>query len=205
MLKEYLSYLNLSKKEEMEKIYLEHDLSKEDLAFEKDILLVFEYLDLLPKIKKEILSFYKCNQENKQLLESLVLIRWFTVEHAHPSMWLIEKEPQISGIDSGAFAVLSLILISAFQLRIYVENKIDEKHIYFNFNHLKNYINNYYIETNKIGTSNYTWNIYLASLGLIHLHTLHFMHHVYTDRFVILKHNQTNEKIVLALAGIEVR
>ena len=31
------------------------------------------------------------------------------------------------------------------------------------------------------------------------------MHHVYTDQFVVLRHKHTNQKLIIALNGIEVR
>lgn len=205
MLSDYLSYMHLTEKSEMSNIFQNHDISTTTIPYKDELDLVFEYLELLPEIKQAIYHFYSDHRTNKKLLESAALIRWFTVQYAHPSLWLIDQEPDIDGIDRGTFSVFSLLMIAAYQLRIYIDNNIDEKHIYFNFNHLKNYINNYYNETNLVGTSNYTWNIYLASLGLIHLHTLHFMHHVFTDRFMVFKHKDILEKIIIAQAGIDVR
>jgi hypothetical protein len=107
--------------------------------------------------------------------------------------------------EPGWLEVASLLAIAGFQIRRLRQAGIEERHITFNLNHLTNYINGHHNTHQSLGTGNFTWCIYLASIGLIHLHTLHFMHHVMNDPLMMLRHKERGDVVMLALGGVRVR
>ncbi|GEM_PF-2405266 len=170
-----------------------------------DLDLIVSICDLHPDVIRELRRYWVDHQPSTSVAAMILLVRGLVVEHAHPSEWLVNQEPYRDGETERHAAVLSLLAIAAHQVRRFRKMNLDEQHITFNLGHLKNYINNHYDSHGTIGSGNYTWCLYLASIGLIHLHTLHFMHHVFTDRCVLFRHRRSHRLIMLALDGIEVR
>lgn len=203
---DYLAYMNLMDANEKAKSIVEKHQNEISIDIEEDLKLGLSYLILDDAIKEDLISFYQEHKENQKLLSAAVVIRWLTVEYAHPSEWLVSKEPKIESLDhQGSFHVLTLVLIAGYQIRYMQSRGLDDTHIVFNMGHLSNYIKEYYKEHKKLGTALYTWCLYLASIGLIHIHSLHFMHHIYSDRNIVFQHQKTGDIVMLALAGIDVR
>ena len=183
-----------------------HDIGTASIEFQKDLDLVLPLLRLKTEIEQALCAFCDRHRNDRKLWEDAVLVRWLVVEFAHPSEWLVDKPPTPNDpVEPGLFQVITLVLIAAHQIRKIRHAGIDDTHIHFNLGHLRNYINNHFDATGEVGTSNYTWNLYLAAIGLIHLHTLHFMHHVYTDKNIVLRHKRSGEIVMIALDGIDVR
>jgi hypothetical protein len=202
----YLSYLNLQDASPKAHEIIEQNYSNISTNVYKDIELALSYLTVKNSIKKEMLSFYEKHKSNLDLIRAAVVIRMLTVEYAHPSEWLVTRAPKIIALEEQvAFHVLTLLLIAGYQIQYMQSRGFDDTHIQFNMGHLSNYIQDYYNKYHKLGTELYTWCLYLASIGLIHLHTLHFMHHIYTDQNMVFQHHRTGEKIMLALSDIDVR
>ena len=202
-----LKYLGLNNHtNKIQEIFNIEDISSKNIHFDQDIDLSFEWLELLDEVQSELRTFYHLNQHNRMFIESLILLRWLVIEYAHPSLNLVQPLPCIEQLDNqGDYHALSLIIIAGYSIRKYLDFGMDTSHITFNCNHLKNYINNYYIQHKKLGTSNYKWNFNLATISLIHLHTLHFSHHIYSKKNIVFKHRLSGRKIMLALEGIDVR
>jgi len=170
-----------------------------------DLCELFNHLHLHQEIKMQLMN--KMNQmdslsEDAIALSFLVMI---TVQYAHPSERLLPEMPFENEKEQGLLLVLSLVLVASFQWMRFLKSAHGKDHAFFNFNHLKNYINRYYEEHHLVGTNHFNWCINLAAIGLIHIHTLHFMHHVFTEQCIVFQNKTNQTKTILALGGLKVR
>jgi hypothetical protein len=176
-------------------------MSKDDLVW------ICKVLELNEIIQNTLIKAYKTIQQNEKLLSILSFLQYLIIIGAHPSDWLIKEAPHITheDISESVFQLLTILSLIPVAKEDHIRRHISEEHMMFNLNHLKGYINPYYLKHQAVGIDNFGWTTYLASLGLIHLSSLHFMHHVYTDRFLFFRNHKTKEVIALAEKGISVR
>lgn len=175
---------------------------------EKDELIeIMRILDLDDIIKTVLMDAWDIFHADPLLSHLLSWMQYVLLIGAHPSDWLIPKAPIIhhDQVSSSVFQLMTILSLIPPARRDHQRRGIDEKHALFNLNHLKGYIKNYMIKHHEVGIENFGWTTYLASLGLIHLSALHFMHHVYHDRFYVFRHIKTDQQIVLASDHIRIR
>jgi hypothetical protein len=187
-------------------ILAQHPTPCPTVELRDDIELALDTMNLEDTLESRILSGAQTLDATHIIWDIIRHVRWFTVEYAHPSEWLVKQTPtHAEEPEEGWLEVASLLAIAGVQIRRLRQAGIEERHITFNLNHLTNYINGYANAHQKLGTGNFTWCIYLASIGLIHLHTLHFMHHVMNDPLVMARHKEEGDVVMLALGGVRVR
>ncbi len=203
---EDLGYENLP--ERTEHVY--HDWVKSARIWymsKDDLLWIIKILELDEHTQDVLLFTYETIVIEERLSLLLSFLQYVIIIGAHPSDWLIKEAPQIRhhNIKPSVFQLMTILSLIPVAKEDHERRNIPEEHMMFNLNHLKGYIKNYHQKNNEVGIENFGWTTYLASLGLIHLSSLHFMHHVYTDRFIFLKNHTTHEVIALAQKDISVR
>ncbi|TVP85094.1 MAG: hypothetical protein EA375_05295 [Acholeplasmataceae bacterium] len=134
-------------------------------------------------------------------------LRHVIIGVAHPSHWLVKGAPLLKqgDVESSAFALMALLALVPASLETHRAKGIDPVHADFNLGHLKGYIKQHHDKHGTVGVENFGWCTYLASLGLIKLGCLQFMHHVFTDRFRLYRHRQNQALCAIAEAGVTVR
>lgn len=149
----------------------------------------------------------KIIMHDNMLQEMLSFMQYVYMIGGHPSEWLMQKAPQIKHpiLDSDTFQLMVILSLIPLARLEHQKRGIDEEHANFNLNHLKGYIKLRDEANNIYGIDNYGWTIYLASFGLIHIDTLNFMHHMYTDPYYFYQHHTSKEIIALAKSHIMVR
>jgi hypothetical protein len=125
---------------------------------------------------------------------------------AHPSDWLIKQGPKLNHKALSDKTIDLLIILSLVPSSIIDHKKrnIDSKHASFNLGHLKNYVKNYYTKHKEFGIDQFGWTTYLACLGLIQIGSLNFMHHIFTDPYIVFVNNKTDETCVLVENGLSI-
>jgi hypothetical protein len=173
----------------------------EDLAF------IIETLSLENPEKDAVIHAHHVINHDPKLFEIMSFIQNITMIKAHPSDWLANQAPLISHetLSTSVIQLMAILSLIPLAKKDYESRGIDQKHRMFNLNHLKGYIKNYRIKHHDVGIELYGWTTYLASLGLIHLGSLHFMHHKYSEPFIFYRHKTTLSVIAFALEGIRVR
>jgi len=146
-------------------------------------------------------------QSDVDLQKQLSFLQYVYMIGGHPSEWLITQAPHIKHdlMHTLTFQLMTVLSLIPLARQSFDYRKIEESHMLFNVRHLKGYIKLKDEEKGIYGIDNYGWTLYLASFGLIHLSTLHFMHHIYQDPFFFYRHQQTHEVIAVAKSGIHVR
>jgi len=144
---------------------------------------------------------------DEKLVAVFSFLQYVFLIGAHPSNWLIQKAPQIihPQVKVSVFQLMAVLSLTPIAKTDYESRNIDEEHMMFNLNHLKGYIRNYQEKNNDVGIENFGWATYLASLGLIHISSLHFMHHIYSDRFIFFRNYLSGEVVALAENNMSVR
>ena len=153
-------------------------------------------------------TWYKVVADQPELVEAMSFIRFVVVEAFHPSEWIVKQAPTLPKHPTirGPFSLFVILYIAVEALREHHLRSIDPSHASFNLSHLKGYIEAYKSShPESIGVNMFTWCLYLGSLGLIHLHTLHFMHHVYKDPYYAFRHNKTQSIVILAQGELAIR
>lgn len=157
-------------------------------------LLKLDLIDFTPllNVLNEILK-------QPKLIEALSFIKYAMIIGAHPSAWLIKHGPKMNLPICSDHHLELLIVLSLIQpsLHDHQKRQIDPKYADFNLGHLRNYIRNYYDKHHELGIEPFGWTSYLASLGLINIESLNFMHHVFTDPYVCLVNQHTSETLIL--------
>jgi hypothetical protein len=154
---------------------------------------------------EELKQGIKTIKANENLSFALEFLVYALVIKGHPSMHLI-KHAKIKSdlIDPDLFELIVVLSLIDPSVKTYQKQGIDQKHIDFNLGHIKGFIKNFYNKEKKLGIENFGWTTYLASLGLIHLESLNFMHHFYHDPFYGFRHKQTNVLVLLPHANKEI-
>ena len=136
---------------------------------------------------------------DQKLSFALQWIRFAMVLGAHPSAWLIKHGPRLNHPTISDQSIELLLILSLIKPSIQDHRKrhIDDQHAQFNLGHLKNYIKNYVNKHHSFGIEPFGWTSYLASLGLIHIGSLNFMHHIFSDPYLCLMHRETSEIMVV--------
>ncbi len=145
--------------------------------------------------------------DDTTLYQIMSFIQAITIQKAHPSDWLANQAPQITHpiLSTSVIQLIAILSLIPLAKKDYQDRAISDEHMMFNLNHLKGYIKNYRIKHQKVGIELYGWTTYLASLGLIHLGYLHFMHHQYNDPFIFYRHKTTSSVLAIAKEGLSVR
>ena len=164
-------------------------------------------LDLDMIYQKEIKDSYNTIAHHADLNKAIAFLKYILVVGAHPSHWYVKKapEPKASCISVSAFQCMTLLALIPHSIKSYQEKKIDESHILFNLGHLKGYIQSFYKKHQRLGIDNFGWCTYLASLGLIALKSLNFMHHIFSDPYRIYQNTDDQHIIILVEPNINVR
>jgi hypothetical protein len=172
---------------------------KEEIDFNhQKILLHFLNLDL-GYDQEQLRKALNIISKSEELTDALNFLTYAIVIKAHPSEHLIYTTPKLKSelIDFELFNLIAILSLIEPSIKSYKQRGIDQKHITFNLGHLKGYIKNFYNKNNKLGIENFGWTTYLASLGLIQIKSLNFMHHIYTDPFYGFKHKKTHAFVMI--------
>ena len=145
--------------------------------------------------------------KHSRIHELIKFSRHLIIGAAHPSHWLVKGAPLLKQGDvaSSSFALMTLLALVPDSLETHRSKGIDFVHVDFNLGHLKGYIKQHHDKHGTVGVENFGWCTYLASLGLIKLGCLQFMHHVFTDRFRFFRHRRDQRLCALVEAGVNVR
>lgn len=201
-----LGYKTLS--DRVEKLY--HSWLKTECLWrmsKDDLLWIFKTLELDEVTQNELSKAYDMIKQDENMSMIFSFLQYIIIIAAHPSDWLIKEAPHIQHqeVSESVFQLMTILSLIPVAKEDHHQRHIAEEHMMFNLNHLKGYIRNYYQKNHQVGIENFGWTTYLASLGLIHLSSLHFMHHIYTDRFIFFRNNTTQEVIALAEKDVSVR
>lgn len=153
-------------------------------------------------------TWYEDMTKQPELVEALAFIRYVVIEAFHPSEWIVKQAPVLPKHPSmqGPFLLCAVLYVAVVALKEHQSRSIDPSHASFNLRHLKGYIEAYEkSHPESVGVNLFTWCLYLGALGLIHLHTLHFMHHIYKDPYYAFRHKKTDNVVVLAGEGLAIR
>ncbi len=174
---------------------------KEDLDF------IIHVLSLDEEEIEAVTQAYHVILDDASLYEMMSFIQAITIVKAHPSDWLANQAPKITHpiLSTSVIQLMAILSLIPLAKKDYKERSIRDEHMMFNLNHLKGYIKNYRTKHQQVGIELYGWTTYLASLGLIHLGYLHFMHHQYNDPFIFYRHKLTSSVIAIAKEGLSVR
>lgn len=154
---------------------------------------------------QELLNGVKVIHEHENIRRSLEFLVFVLVIDGHPSMHIVKNAKIKSDlIDSDLFELMVILSLIDPSIRSYQLKGIDEKHIHFNIGHIKGFILNFYKKHQKLGIENFGWTTYLASLGLIQLKSLNFMHHFYHDPFYGFKHKETKTLLLICHPGKQI-
>ena len=143
--------------------------------------------------------------ENQYIRRALEFLIFVLVIEGHPSMHIVKNAKITSDvIDGDLFELMVILSLIDPSIRAYQKKGIDEKHIHFNTGHLKGFILNFYKKHKKLGIENFGWTTYLASLGLIQIKSLNFMHHFYHDPFYGFQHKETKTLLLICHPGKQI-
>jgi len=150
---------------------------------------------------------YHIIKNDESLCEMLSFMQYVYMIGAHVSEWLMQQPPHIKHdkLHSDTFQLMAVLSLIPLAKKDHQRRHIDETHMQFNLKHLKGYIKLIDPEHHIYGIHMYGWTLYLASFGLIHLSSLHFMHHSYTDPFYFYQHRTTKKVIAVVKEGVQVR
>jgi hypothetical protein len=172
---------------------------KSSIDFRQDqIIKQFKALDL-GYDEKPIANALSIISRTEKLSDALNFLTYAIVIEGHPSDHYIYQTPKLKSdlIDFELFNLLAILSLIYPSIISYQHRKIEQKHIDFNLNHLKGYIRNFFNKHQTLGIENFGWTTYLASLGLIHIKSLQFMHHIYNDPFIGFVHKDNKQLMVL--------
>jgi hypothetical protein len=173
----------------------------------KALIDVINRLDLDEIHQDALIQAHQVISEDHQLHEGISFLIYILIIGAHPSHWYVKKAPEPKNQDvlASVFQLLTLLSLIPHALHTYEEKKIDKKHISFNLGHLRGYIKNYYQKHQSVGIENFGWCTYLASIGLIELKALNFMHHIYSDPYRMYENQKTKQSWMIVESDINVR
>lgn len=182
-------------------------LDNDWLMTESDFKWISEKLSFTHNQYTSLLNAILCIKNDHLLHRLLSFMQYVYMIGGHPSEWLMQTPPKIKHptIDVDTFQLMAILSLIPLAKLDHQKRSIDETHADFNLKHLKGYIKLRDEHKSIYGIDNYGWALYLASFGLIHLDTLNFMHHIYSDPFYFYQHNTTKTVIALAKSHIHVR
>jgi hypothetical protein len=201
-----LGYDKLSKR--VEELFYAWDVTEKQYVMTKDDLdWIKKNLEFDGKLNDAFDQAMDIISHDHDLQEKLSFLQYVYMIGGHPSEWLITKAPEIHHDLMHTFTFQLIVVLSLIPLarNSFEERNIDEEHMLFNVRHLKGYIKLKDESKGIYGINLYGWALYLSSFGLIHLSTLHFMHHVYQDPFVFYREKTTRKVIAFAKANLNVR
>jgi hypothetical protein len=173
----------------------------------KDLKTLKTKLSFTDQQYDEILIFHEFIYKNEQMIDALKFLKYVLIIKAHPSDWIIKNPPVIKNeqISSTFFQLYTLLNVVIDSINNVKMRKIPEKYIAFNLNHFKNYIQNYYHKHQRLGIEPFGWCTYLATIGLIELNALNFMHHKYHDPYLVYRHKVNKHIVIIAKENLKVR
>jgi hypothetical protein len=166
---------------------------------EQEFKEVIERLKMKDVDVEPLIIVLKKIANDPDLSSALAFITYAMVIGAHPSAWLIKKGPRLNHLEFTDQILELLIILSLVKPSIldHQKRQIEIEHAEFNLGHLRNYILNYYNTHHSFGIEPFGWTSYLASLGLIHIDSLNFMHHIFNDPYICLVNRKTSEIFVV--------
>lgn len=154
----------------------------------------------------ELFLAWDAIEQEPQIRFGLSFLRYAICIGSHPSHWLIKHGPKLNNpnLSDATLEVMLILSLIPLSLRDHQARGIAASFATFNLNHLRNYIRNYYNKHQRWGIEPFGWTTYLASLGLLPIGSLQFMHHIFTDPYHVFQNQTTKEFLVLCNPGLSI-